>query len=165
MRTEAGSTSAGGPSGWRLRPARSTDLGWITAILAVDGLPADGIAGNLPTWYVAAETEAGVPVGVAGLEVWESVGLIRSVIVAPEVRGRGIGVALMRDRLAWARHQGLTEVYLLTISADAERFWERQGFRRLARAGLPASLHASAELRGACPDTAVTMMLRLSPTS
>ena len=57
------------------------------------------------------------------------------------------------------RTQQLFSVYLLTISA--QNYFPRFGFKQITRAEIPESLNASAELRGACPDSAVVMMLEL----
>jgi N-acetylglutamate synthase-like GNAT family acetyltransferase len=62
--------------------------------------------------------------------------------------------------LADARARGIHDIYLLTTTAEA--WFPRFGFVRIARAAVPAALHASEEFRGACPDSAVVMHTALT---
>jgi amino-acid N-acetyltransferase len=82
-----------------------------------------------------------------------------SLCVAPAVRGQGLGQRIVDAGLALARKRGARRVWLLTVSA--ERFFPRFGFEPVERSALPSALGASAELRGACPTSAVAMMLDL----
>ncbi len=43
------------------------------------------------------------------------------------------------------------------LTTTAEDWFPRFGFVRIARDAVPAALHASAELRGACPASAAVM--------
>ncbi|MCI0572486.1 MAG: hypothetical protein L0Y66_17160 [Myxococcaceae bacterium] len=52
-------------------------------------------------------------------------------------------------------------LYLLTTTA-AESF-PRFGFTHVDRSSLPPELHASEELRGACPASAVVMKRHIGP--
>ena len=83
-----------------------------------------------------------------------SVYLLRSLAVAPEQRGTGVGAALVRVALAAAdaHEQGRAGVGLLTETAAG--YFDRFGFTAADRADLPAALSASPELTGACPATA-----------
>jgi len=93
------------------------------------------------------------------VEVYGAAGLLRSVAVHPGQRGTGLGQALTRAAADLARGAGVEELYLLTTTAEG--FFPRLGFERVERGELPAALGASAELRGACPASAVAMRLRL----
>ncbi|MDZ7801100.1 MAG: GNAT family N-acetyltransferase [Trueperaceae bacterium] len=57
-------------------------------------------------------------------------GYLISMWVAPEARGRGVGAALVRFVLAWARGRGLRRLLLDvgTHNAPARRLYERHGF-------------------------------------
>jgi len=67
-------------------------------------------------------------------------GYLISTWVAPEARGRGIGAALVREVLAWARGRGLRHL-LLDVgvpNGPARRLYERLGFVATgATAALP----------------------------
>lgn len=51
-------------------------------------------------------------------------------VVVPEVRGTGIGAALLRCGLEWAREQGheFCNLHYASGNLGGARFWERQGF-------------------------------------
>ena len=57
---------------------------------------------------------------------------ITAMWVDPRFRRRGIGDLLIKHVLEWARNQGYTEVVLWVAEQndDAERLYERNGFRR-----------------------------------
>jgi amino-acid N-acetyltransferase len=74
-------------------------------------------------------------------------------------RGRGTGLALVADRLALARANGLASVYLLTTTAAP--LFRRFGFADAARARAPAVLTASPEFAALCPASATCMRLAL----
>ena len=142
----------------RLRPARSVDYPAVAGQLEAAGLPTAGVSPSLPDFMVA-EADGGV-VGAIGLEVYGGAALLRSAVVAPAEQGRGAGTALVAGVLEHARARGVREVYLLTSTAEA--WFPRFGFARIQRDAVPGALHASAEFRGACPDTAVIMHTTLA---
>jgi amino-acid N-acetyltransferase len=143
----------------RIRPAQPADLAAVRALLQAAELPLDGLDEQFSDGYAIAESE-GVIVGAEGIETYADAGLLRSAVVDPRWRGRGVGDALTRDRLDWARSRGLREVYLLTTTAAD--YFPRHGFERVARHSAPPAVQRSREFAEACPDTAVTMRLRLS---
>src|SRR5438874_1090569 len=61
--------------------------------------------------------------------------------------------------LGRAEEAGIDELYLLTTTA--ENYFPRFGFTPTTRAAVPDVVKASAEFRGACPDTAVVMTRRV----
>ena len=89
-----------------LRQARAGDGPAVRALLASSELPADCADEDLSEGYVVAES-GGAVLGAAGVEVYGEHGLLRSVVVSPALRGGGIGEALVRDRIGWARERGL----------------------------------------------------------
>lgn len=103
------------------------------------------------------EDETGRVVGMAAIEPRGDVGLLRSVVVSPDVRGHSLGRRLVRYMIDHARHLGLKKLFLLTTTA--EDWFAGVGFVRIDRGGVPEALKASAEFSGACPDTATVMVL------
>lgn len=67
---------------------------------------------------------------------------IRMLAVAPEVRGAGVGTALVRACLVRARADGRARVWLHTTSGmtQAHRIYEREGFVRAPAADWTASI-------------------------
>lgn len=141
----------------RIEPAARHDLLAITALLTEADLPAHDLAEHFPAAYVVARDGAAI-VGCAGLERYGGAGLLRSVTVAPRVRGSGLGRALARERIAAARAAELETVYLLTTSAAA--FFRKLGFVDVSRADAAPVLAGASQL-GACCATAACLALRL----
>lgn len=137
-------------------PASAADRPAVEALLRAAALPRDGLDDAWPRLLVARDEEGAV-VGAAGLERHDDVGLLRSVVVAPSWRGRGVAGALCAQVIARARAEGIGAIHLLTTTAEA--WFAARGFRVLPRSDLPAALAASAELTGACPASAVAMVL------
>lgn len=138
--------------------ARDSDLDDVLSLLENSSLPSAGVEEHFENFLVARD-EARRFLGCIGLEAYGDVGLLRSLAVTTDSRGSGIGRALVERLFAEARGRGVRTLYLLTTTA--ERYFPRFGFERLPRAEADPSLLASEELRGACPDTAVLMRLRL----
>jgi N-acetylglutamate synthase-like GNAT family acetyltransferase len=143
-----------------IRFATYNDIEDVLRLLAVSGLPTAGVEEVFPTGFIVSRDDGGTLEAVAGVEVHGSVGLLRSVAVRSDRRGTGLGQIIAVHAVNWARGADLTDLYLLTTTADA--FFPRLGFERVARASLPAALNASAEMQGACPASAIPMLLRLS---
>jgi amino-acid N-acetyltransferase len=141
----------------KIRKARKTDLPAVEELLLNSNLPLDGVRDHFADFIVAEDTD-GIE-GAVGLEKYDSVALLRSAVVAPEHRGSGVGKRLVEQVLERAEEDGIDELYLLTTTA--EKYFPRFGFKATSRAGVPEELKASAEFRGACPDTAVVMKRRL----
>jgi len=141
-----------------LRPARPEDLAPALKLLEDAALPVVGVE----EWFdrfVVAEHDGRV-IGVAGLEVHGTDGLLRSVAVADDWRGRGLGGALTDEVVARASHDRLSAVYLLTETA--ENFFPRHGFVRIERDAASDAVKQSAEFSGLCPSSSVAMVRQLA---
>ncbi len=99
------------------------------------------------------------PTGVVGVEIYGNVGLLRSLAVATDGRGVGCGKALVAEAERYAQSKGVTELYLLTTTA--ERFFERLGYSRSAREAAPEVIRRTNEFSSLCPSSAVLMTKRL----
>jgi len=137
--------------------AAARDLPDILALLEESRLPVAGIDRHVATALIA--RDSGRLVGCAAVEVYGSAGLLRSVAVAPDRRGTGLGRELTGAALELARERGVKDVYLLTTTAD--RFFPRFGFAVIPRNQIDPALQRSEELRGACPASAVAMRASL----
>jgi amino-acid N-acetyltransferase len=84
--------------------------------------------------YLVADDD-GRTVGCVALHVaWEDLVEIRSLAVAEEAGGQGIGTLLVHAALADARSLGARRVFALTY---VEPFFVRLGFHRVDKADLP----------------------------
>jgi len=140
-----------------LRRANEGDLTYVLALLEAAGLPTEGVGEHFGSFVVA---ESGPKVvGAAGLELYGANVLLRSVVVAPETQGTGLGSRLTRRALEEARRHGARAVYLLTTTAEG--FFPCFGFLRVGRDVVPFGVQDSLEFRGACPSSAVVMRVAL----
>ena len=140
-----------------VRRATPADLEPVLALLRTAGLSIPGVEEHFAD-FVVAERTARI-VGCAGLELRGREALLRSVVVAPGVRGEGIAATLFAAAEELARGQGVRTLVLLTTAAEA--YWARQGFRRIERGDAPRSVTVSPEFQGACPASAACMLLDL----
>jgi amino-acid N-acetyltransferase len=140
---------------------RATPADWeaIARLLGASSLPVDGARDHLSGFVVAGR--ASVLVGCAAIERYGDAGLLRSVAVAPQERGKGTGTALVRRCLEDARADGIETLVLLTTTADD--YFPRFGFELVDRAAVPEAVRESAEFRGACPASATVMRLSMRP--
>ncbi|WP_425955155.1 amino-acid N-acetyltransferase [Xylanimonas sp. McL0601] len=91
--------------------------------------------------FVVAEVD-GVVVGCGALHVmWDDLAEIRTLAVAPERLGTGLGYALVAALVERARAFGLSRVFCLTFEVD---FFRRQGFEAIE--GTPVSPEVYTEL-------------------
>ena len=77
----------------------------------------------------------------------------------PDYQNSGLGKRIYNQILENARHQNITELYLLTETA--ERFFTAMGFEKISREIVDEQVKTSEEFRSVCPDTAVCMRLKL----
>ena len=135
--------------------AREKDLAAIKGLLTANNLPLAGVDEHWKTFIVAREGDR--VVGCGGAEAHPFVALIRSVAVAEDRRGTGVGRKIVRQLLDRLASRGVREFYLLTTSAEG--YFHKRGFKTIDRDELHPQLLGSAELQGGCPDTATCMRL------
>lgn len=138
--------------------AKPSDLEASIRLLKSEGLPIEGLIENIDNFQVVRDRK-GRLIGIAGVEIYGKSGLLRSVAVSQEHRGEGIGHLLVERCIDNAKGRGVRRLYLLTETA--EKFMQHFGFRRVDRELVDSGLQASEEFRGACSDTAVTMLLEI----
>lgn len=134
-----------------LAPAQTAAMreSLIAAHLPADDLEADGVA--LFTF-----DRGGEVFGYGGFEAYGDSALIRSIVVAPAHRRRGLGRQIVESVIAEAEKTGVRSVFLLTT--DAQAYFERLGFAVIARADAPASILATRQATGLCPSVAALMV-------
>jgi N-acetylglutamate synthase-like GNAT family acetyltransferase len=120
-----------------LREAGAPDTERICALLAEMRLGTDNVLAP-GTRYWLAERADGALTGVIGLEFGDSMALLRSAVVLPAWRGRGVGAALTDRALAEAAAAGCRQVYL--FSTGAGPYWQRFGFQEVPVPELVAAL-------------------------
>ncbi len=136
-----------------ITPAAPTDGPAIAALLRAADLPYEDIAPHLGHFLVA--RKGGAVVAAIGLEVYAPDGLLRSLVVAPAHRGRGLGGELVRRLERTAAGWSVERFWLLTTTAEA--FFARRGFLVTPRGGAPAKIAGTHEFKSLCPSTAICM--------
>lgn len=132
------------------QPVAADDGGLRAALLAAD-LPVADLDGSTGQFY-SYRTLGGAEVGYGGFEPVGSDILLRSVVVLPAARGRGIGGNLVALLLRRAFDLGAARALLLTTSAGP--FFTAIGFKALARDLAPAALVATRQFTETCPSHA-----------
>lgn len=140
-----------------IRQARSSDERRVRTLLKKADLPCEDVEIGRQTFLVAASD--GRIVGTVGVEAYGEHGLLRSLSVDEELRGRGLGSELTEEMVEKSRSLGIRELYLLTRTAAP--FFEKHGFERTERAKAPAALQGTTEFASLCPVSSVCMKRQL----
>ena len=125
-----------------IRKARMSDVREIHTLLlkaADEGLllprSLRQLYSHLRDFYVVEPGEGGPVAGCCALAIiWEGAGEIRSLVVAPEYRGKGFGKALTEHCIEEARELGLGRVFALTYQVE---FFDNLGFVEVTKEALP----------------------------
>jgi len=150
-----------GASSVDLRAATAGDASSIRSLLEAGDLPTNDLSTSSPQFVVACDVENRI-VAAGGLQTLGDSALLRSVVVTPELRGTGLGQRVVRELERIARVAQVRQLALLTLTA--ERFFERQGYRVIARQDVPEALQRTEEFQSLCPASAVCMTKSLADT-
>jgi amino-acid N-acetyltransferase len=137
----------------RIGRATTQDVPAVEALLAAAGLPLEGAAEALSTAVVA--SEGGDVVAAAAIERFGNAGLLRSVVVAADRRGTGLGRGIVAAAEDLARAEGITDLYLLTETAAD--WFPRLGYEVVERPVAAAAVGESIEFTTVCRDTGIAM--------
>ena len=138
-----------------IRAATAGDLPGIVLLLQAEGLPTEDLDENALRLFLVVEEHGAVKAAV-GLERYADTALLRSLVVASELRGRGHGNALASAAEQLARDLGIASLYLLTTSADA--FFRQRGYRSIHRDESPLAIKRTTQFSSLCPSTAIVMV-------
>jgi N-acetylglutamate synthase-like GNAT family acetyltransferase len=140
-----------------VRPVAPRDPDWRTfsELLALASLPQPGEDGR----SFAVEDERGL-LGFGALEGEGPDQLLRSVVLVPSLRRRGLGHALVSRLVGQARTDGAERLWLL--ATGAERWFARLGWSPVPRAGAPEAIRRLGQLQGVCPASAALMVRALA---
>jgi len=149
---------AASTAGGRLLGEEVADLGPLADALAAAMLPVDDL--HRPgRRFFCYRTPGGAVVGYGGFELHGIDALLRSIVVLPEFRGRGIGGVILARLVEEARAAGAATAFLVTTTAAA--FFERHGFRAIDRGSAPPTILSTAQISEICAATAPLLMRRL----
>ncbi|AKQ53918.1 MULTISPECIES: arsenic resistance N-acetyltransferase ArsN2 [Pseudomonadota] len=122
-------------------------------------LPTDDLAEPGRSFFAYA-TVSGERVGYGGFERLGRDVLVRSLVVLPHARHRGIGGGMFALLLRRAFDEGGRDAWLLTTTAAP--FFERAGFKPIERSAAPAAILATRQAASLCPSSAVLLGRRMS---
>jgi amino-acid N-acetyltransferase len=138
--------------------ADKTHLSGIINLLNQVNLPQEGIEAHLSD-FIVSHDESTV-IGCAGIEVYETVGLLRSVAVHPDYQGKTVGNALIRRILSHAQNRRVEEIFLLTETA--ENYFLKLGFKKINRDDIDYRIKETQEFKTLCPASAISMYYNMS---
>jgi N-acetylglutamate synthase-like GNAT family acetyltransferase len=143
----------------QLRAATAADAPSIRALLESGDLPTSDLSTSSPQFVVACDVENKV-VAAGALQTLAESALLRSVVVATELRGTGLGRSIVQELERIARAAQVKQLALLTLTAKP--FFDRQGYRVIARQAVPEALQGTEEFRSLCPASAICMAKSLA---
>jgi amino-acid N-acetyltransferase len=141
-----------------LRAAAAQDLAVVRLLLEQAGLPTSDLTTSKPEFTVL--WDDGRIVAAGALEPFGSAALMRSVVVAGDRRGAGLGRTMVQELEKVARAARIGSLILLTEAAA--EFFAHHGYRIIERVDVPQDVQGSAEFRSLCPASATCMMKLLS---
>jgi len=137
-----------------IREAANAEMAVIYAPLEQAGLPTSDIPASNPRFMVLRED--GNIVAVGGLQPFGSAALIRSIVVAADRRGAGLGRVIVQELEKAARAARIDRLILLTQTA--REFFAHQGFHVIERSAAPQEVQGCEEFRALCPASATCKM-------
>ena len=138
--------------------ATDRDHDAICTLLQQCGLPNQDIRAYLRDFIIARD---GVRIAaVVGLQPAGRSGLLRSLAVHSDYRGRGLAQTLVARIVVHAHARAMDRLYLLTTTAES--FFAKLGFSRAERSAAPAEMLATEEFQSLCPTSAVCMCRDIS---
>ena len=99
------------------------------------------------------------PEGIVGLELFNTVALLRSLAVVQSRRRTGLGSKLVAHAEEYARSRGIKSLYLLTNTAEA--FFMHRGYQRISRDYAPCAIQETKEFSEICPVSSTFMVKHL----
>ena len=100
------------------------------------------------------------PVGIIGLEIFDTVALLRSLAVSKGARGKGHGRTLVSAMETYAENKNIRELYLLTDTA--EDFFKKLNYKCIQRESAPDAIKTTSEFSSVCKKSAILMTKKLS---
>lgn len=136
-----------------LQQASDSTISYVEALLEENDLPTRDVRSKLEWFYLGYDGDD--PVGVGGVEVHGTEGLLRSVVVEQSARGEGFGTAICEALETRARNEGVETLYLLTTTAPA--FFSDREFVEIERTEAPTAIRQTTEFDDLCPASAACM--------
>jgi amino-acid N-acetyltransferase len=126
-----------------IRPASRTDLNEIQRLLSQHNLPTADINENSVQFFVG---ESGCEIyGVIGLEKYDNIGLLRSLVVKESYKGQNLGLKLVNYLFEFGNRRAIQELFLLTDTAVD--YFKKIGFVEIEKESTPKKLKKPESLK------------------
>jgi amino-acid N-acetyltransferase len=123
----------------------------VEALLKSVNLPIEEVKENFDNFFVVKKKD--LIIGCAGVEIYENVGLLRSVAIEPSSQKKGIGKKLVKRLEDFVIENNIKRLYLLTESA--EHFFHRLHYQKIPRDSTDSHIKESLEFTTLCPSATV----------
>ena len=133
----------------------------IVKLLSQAKLPAQDLTLEKLKHFLVAKAKDGSVMGAIGVEVYQDVGLLRSLVVRPSYRGKGLGRRLTHEVESFAQQKSIRALFLLTTTAT--EFFQKLGYQVIQRDRAPASIANTEEFKNICPVSAVCLFKNIQP--
>lgn len=128
------------------------------ALLEAAGLPAVDLTDrHMQHFFYCGPATA--PTALVGVEFCGPNALLRSLVVTPGHRSKGLGAVLARRAEGYARDRGARAIYLLTNTAES--FFKRLGYIAADRETAPDGIRATREFSDICPASSAFLVKHL----
>lgn len=141
-----------------IRLAKLYDLAQVKEFLLQANLPVEKIEEKFDNFILLFDLQSKL-IGCAGLEIYNSFGLIRSVAIAKSLQNKKLGSLLVNNIEELARKKEILVIYLLTETA--ERFFTKHGYNIVSRNEVPEEIQNSFEYASSCKVSALVMKKNL----
>jgi amino-acid N-acetyltransferase len=131
----------------------------VLRLLSEAKLPVQDLTFDKLKDFLVARREDGSVIGAIGVELHGDAGLLRSLVVHPSHRGKGLGKRLTRQLESFAGRKGIQNLYLLTTTAA--EFFPKLGYQSIVRDHVPGPVAKTEEFKNICPVSAVCLFKNL----
>jgi len=130
----------------------------IKSLLGMCDLPTTDISSHKPPIFFGIFDHKAL-IAVVGLELFENVGLLRSLAVLPASRRKGFAQELVTHAESYALSQNIQSLFLLTETAES--FFHKFGYHTAVRSEAPQVIRNTSQFSGLCPASSSFLTKRL----
>lgn len=136
-----------------IRKAKKSDLADIIKLLKNNNLPTVDIPDSSIQLYIGSYNDE--TIGIIGIEIYEKIGLLRSLAVQDSFKKLNVGTKLINKLFDQKKQNNIKDVYLLTETA--EDYFTKFNFDKVDRSNIPDIIMETSEYKDICPNSAVVM--------
>ncbi len=131
--------------------AIAQDLQEVITLLKLVNLPIEGVKEHFQDFFIIRNDK--MTVGCVGIEIYENVGLLRSLAIHPTFQRKGLGQQMVSKIEDYSAEKGIHKIYLLTETA--EKLFLKLGYRIIPREETDPNVKQSIEFTTICTSSPV----------